>query len=335
MDYKGHVCPVCNKAFESGDDVVVCPECGTPHHRECYDSLGQCINQNRHRENYNYNREREVNADAEADIMCPFCKVQNPYDSKFCKSCGRPLTFSSYSDNKTNETDDSENHNQEAAPFGTPFVFDPLGGVSPDEEFDCSVKASEASKLVKTSTPHYIPQFRQYHKIGRTRFSFVGFIFGGGWVLYRKMYKLGTLLTVLMGLLALGDMYIRVCFSTDVTVISQQYSEIMNNMSEKYAYNFYTAFSDFFSSLNQQQVIICIITLAITFLTLLIRVLCGVFGNRWYYKHTIKTVSSIKAQSKDNKEADEALKSRGGVNVPLALSLIASYYIITYLPMFF
>ena len=29
-------CPVCNNTFKEDDDIAVCPECGTPHHRECY-----------------------------------------------------------------------------------------------------------------------------------------------------------------------------------------------------------------------------------------------------------------------------------------------------------
>lgn len=36
------LCPVCRKRFSDADDVVVCPECGTPHHRMCYKELGCC-----------------------------------------------------------------------------------------------------------------------------------------------------------------------------------------------------------------------------------------------------------------------------------------------------
>ena len=43
MEFTQYNCPVCEKKFENGDDIVVCPECGTPHHRECYDSLGRCF----------------------------------------------------------------------------------------------------------------------------------------------------------------------------------------------------------------------------------------------------------------------------------------------------
>lgn len=37
MEFTEYKCPVCDKQFKKGDDVVVCPECGAPHHRECYE----------------------------------------------------------------------------------------------------------------------------------------------------------------------------------------------------------------------------------------------------------------------------------------------------------
>ena len=30
MDFLGKKCPVCSKNFHEDDDIVVCPECGTP-----------------------------------------------------------------------------------------------------------------------------------------------------------------------------------------------------------------------------------------------------------------------------------------------------------------
>lgn len=36
------LCPVCRIPFKDDDDVVVCPECGTPHHRDCYKQIGRC-----------------------------------------------------------------------------------------------------------------------------------------------------------------------------------------------------------------------------------------------------------------------------------------------------
>ena len=48
MDFTKFHCPVCNSNFTENDDVVVCPDCGTPHHRECYKKIGKCFNENMH-----------------------------------------------------------------------------------------------------------------------------------------------------------------------------------------------------------------------------------------------------------------------------------------------
>lgn len=40
--FDNKLCPVCRKPLTDKSDIVVCPECGTPHHRSCYLALGHC-----------------------------------------------------------------------------------------------------------------------------------------------------------------------------------------------------------------------------------------------------------------------------------------------------
>lgn len=40
--FDNKLCPICRKPLTDKSDVVVCPECGTPHHRACYLALGHC-----------------------------------------------------------------------------------------------------------------------------------------------------------------------------------------------------------------------------------------------------------------------------------------------------
>ena len=40
MNYMGKPCPVCSRTFREEDDIVVCPKCGAPYHRECYEEKG-------------------------------------------------------------------------------------------------------------------------------------------------------------------------------------------------------------------------------------------------------------------------------------------------------
>ena len=153
-------------------------------------------------------------------------------------------------------------------------------------------------------------------------------------MLYRKMYKLGALFTAFLAILTLADLYIRIFHSGAVAAVNELYNDMLTNMAANYGFNVYGALGGFFASLNTEQLIICIASTAISLFMILIRVICGVCGNRWYYKHTIKSVSNIKFTSASQQEADTKISTKGGVNVPLALSLMASYYILCYLPIF-
>lgn len=46
--FDGKLCPVCLKRFQENDDIIVCPECGTPHHRECYFEKSRCALEDLH-----------------------------------------------------------------------------------------------------------------------------------------------------------------------------------------------------------------------------------------------------------------------------------------------
>ena len=48
MGFIGEKCVSCGEVFTQDDDIVVCPECGSPHHRSCYKALGRCANAEHH-----------------------------------------------------------------------------------------------------------------------------------------------------------------------------------------------------------------------------------------------------------------------------------------------
>ena len=41
-------CVLCHAYLFDEDDVVYCPVCGAPHHRECYNSIGHCALESTH-----------------------------------------------------------------------------------------------------------------------------------------------------------------------------------------------------------------------------------------------------------------------------------------------
>ena len=144
-NYIGTKCISCDRVFKEGDDVVVCPECGTPYHRACYEKEGKCINTELHENGGtwqpHYDSDTEsVNTD-NTPIRCPRCGETNPPDGLFCKRCGLPLTVNTDEERPFNTPPNynSQNYSQQgagdynnggffqgASPFGAggQFTFD-------------------------------------------------------------------------------------------------------------------------------------------------------------------------------------------------------------------
>ena len=96
MKYTGIPCAACNKPFEDGDDIVVCPECGAPYHRACYQEKGACIFDDLHKEGKEWKPPAPPQApDPRAEIKdqeCPVCGTLNGHSALFCNRCGASLT---------------------------------------------------------------------------------------------------------------------------------------------------------------------------------------------------------------------------------------------------
>ena len=47
-EFKNEKCAACGMKFFDDENIVVCPECGTPYHRECWERIGSCIHSAEH-----------------------------------------------------------------------------------------------------------------------------------------------------------------------------------------------------------------------------------------------------------------------------------------------
>ena len=84
--YTGCQCIICQKVFENDDDIVVCPDCGTPYHRSCYQSAGHCINQPLHAVGGSWQSIQDEHRRKLGGIECPHCGYVNLPDAvNFCK----------------------------------------------------------------------------------------------------------------------------------------------------------------------------------------------------------------------------------------------------------
>ena len=171
-------CVLCHAHLFEEDDVVYCPVCGAPHHRECYNSIGHCALEEAH-------------------------GTENQYDKLLEKN------------NQTNQNNTSQAHINEAqgdtyTPGDEIFQnlppVDFLGGVPADYIIEDGVTAKEARNFVVSNTQRYIPKFKQLSKKNKSSWNFMAFFFPCEWLLSRKMYKKGIivgLFTVIATLVSL------------------------------------------------------------------------------------------------------------------------------------
>lgn len=161
LNKQGCSCARCKAYLFSEDDVVYCPVCGAPHHRECYNAIGHCALEDFHGTSEEYSNKTEEHENSEKSE-----KTKN--------------TNSNYS---------SQNFS---------FGFDFFGGVPNDYKLDENVTADDAKKFVIANTHRYIPKFAILNKKNKVSWNWAAFLFPCGWTLSRKMYKNGIISGLLL-----------------------------------------------------------------------------------------------------------------------------------------
>ena len=292
----GQTCPVCRAYLFEEDDVVYCPVCGAPHHRECYKTAGHCGLEHLHGSEQQYDRQKYAPAPepdkskGEQRPVCVFCKHDLEEDVKVCPYCGRPR-FS-----------------------GAFFQIDLLGGVPSDTDLCDGVTAAEARNFVSVNSQRYIPKFAHMKQGGRVSWNWMAFLFPEGWYFSRKMYKLGALMLTLV-------------VSAEICTIPLL--KVMNNIvATDYAdyVNYITANID---KIGFAPILLTIIAGVVS---LAVKIFSGLFADRFYRDYTIDRLKNKKISEID---ADAYNRKYGGVNVFLfTLGIMAAMYLPNIFAMF-
>lgn len=310
-DYNGIICPVCKKAFCQDDDVVVCPVCGTPHHRECYKNIGHCANLSWHSQNKSFDeeyadtqKENEAQNDEKRVIICPRCQEENSNGEIFCKKCGLPISL--------NDRVHSANMNG----AGGPTFMQGMGGfvkINPDEKLD-GVEVWKLSAVVKQNQLRFIPTFKLFsQKKTKINFNFCAFFFSMFYLLYRRVYSWGIWALIAQLILAIP-------------------SAILNFTNESLTAMF-GAEVDFGLMLNDEQtrllMILAYIAMALSFV---VELLIGLFANYLYYKKCLRLSENIDSETDGSREAflQTAFK-KGGVNNFVVIIIGAAYMLVSYI----
>ena len=150
LEYEGQPCMICGRVFGENDDIVTCPECGTPYHRACYKEAGACINTALHESGGSWavQRRREIAAEHRAERLA---EEAEQAEERERGEAPKMLNGSLYDGVRLNP-------------------YDPCVGLDPEETLD-GATIREIAEFVGTNRFYYLPLFRLMKKTGR-KFSF-------------------------------------------------------------------------------------------------------------------------------------------------------------------
>lgn len=306
--HENEKCPVCDKIFTSEDDIVFCPVCGTPHHRECYNSLGKCVNEDKHESGFEYKFEekKQSNAATAAQKLNPNNIYYVPKDEKevnygeknenvqndnndydgvgktVCSKCGNEIDkdtpFCPYCGSK------QENPQYKPAnPFNMGLGAESQVYKNSKDTID-GKKISDVASVVKVNTAKFIPKFIKNKKVS---WNWGAFFFGPYYLLFRKMYKEGVIALVLRTAVSL---FVQGIFAAQVSDLYSYFNQTMQSMRDP---NYVPQQQSFVESFNEifQKAPQFLITAFVC--TLVINVIIALISNMLYRKKVISVLNKM------------------------------------------
>lgn len=190
MNYENQICTGCGQPMHEGEDIVVCPECATPQHRECYNKLHSCVNGYLHASGYVWQPENaaepepvsapEAENTAGQGWICPICGQPNESGTMQCSRCSNPKP------------------NTAQPPFGAFPPFAPPFTAAYNEEQKALIggeMTGDVALFVRRRIHKFMPKFRSFSQDESKKFSWnwAAFFLTPYYFFYRRMAKVGFL----------------------------------------------------------------------------------------------------------------------------------------------
>lgn len=303
--YIGQPCTSCKDVFKPDDDVVVCPECGSPYHRECYLKEGRCINTALHELGKEWeptSLSSGIHETAAHEKVCGNCGCKNDGKSFYCTNCGSPLS-GEYPEKRTQI---NENGGFQGGPFGSdagrmsygvpPFIN--ISAISADAEVDENT-VGEYSDYVGMKSYYYIPKFMRFAKSGsKLSINFAALFFPHLWLAYRKMPVYGALVWLISMLTSLPAYLLNMShMGFEIAAVGKSW--FMPLLALCYVLNY------------------------------VVNIICAVFGNLIYYRKAKADIAKIKSEKTSSDEAKPEIKMRGGVSLAYVFILIGLTFVVS------
>ncbi len=297
LTVEGEKCPVCHGYMFDDEDIVFCPVCGQPHHRECYNALGECASARYHGTDMQYRKPERPQTQEQTEQPQPqvdFDEQEEVENNRFGGFEGNGATFI------TN--------------------IDPYGGVSPNKvDTQTNITAKEYKKCVVFNTARYIPKFFGIQKGSRSSWNWASAIFPHAWYFYRKCYGQGVLAFVLrlvgVALSSFGSIQLFKHLGIDYAAAAG-YAQIMANSTQITN----AIMTDTASLIN------FLIAAAGMVIVLATHIISGIFGDAIYKKECVRKIDSLK-QIEDDAEREAKTRRAYGINIYYGLAALMLFQI--------
>ncbi len=214
--YNGVKCVHCHKEFANDDRVVVCPTCGAPHHRECYDEIGHCGEEHLHGSEGAYfvkeeERRKRINQQR-TGAACEGCGAAMYVEDTQCSQCGKEVI------RDKQVPVGSVFASQSTSP---PLTGDPVDGVT----------EKELATYIGFSSKYFILRFRAMANNQRVpQVNLAAFLLGFIYFFYRKMYKVAIGLFVVFFICSIPSMLIANELAKDLVIETVTSGEMMGGV---------------------------------------------------------------------------------------------------------
>lgn len=292
LNYENYKCPVCQKQFKKDDDIVTCPECGTPHHRECYKLAGHCVNEGLHETGYSFlDDEKKKEPKQEVNIN----KASQEYTGDYYYTPDENIIEQAKKEVKQENSYNEENDNTSAkgfSPFST-IQFD-TDQYKEKGEID-GIGINDIAATIRSNVPRFIGIFKkQSASKKRVGWNWSAFFFGSFYLLFRKMYKqgiafLGLVLATVIG----GEAMILKYAPNYISAMQDFVNQYSTKPTSVTADDFQKVMSA--SDFSNAQIIVYILLGII----LILRIIQAMFADS-YYKTTVFNIIKKVGEQLDN-----------------------------------
>lgn len=323
--YENISCPVCNKKFEENDDIVYCPECGTPHHRDCYKAIGHCVNKGLHKSGYNFyddykteNNPNEYKSEPKAEEGAFYTPPSNLSDFK------------------------NEENQNEYPPFSQLNQIPVVGSVyERDDEKISGESVADFAAAIRTNAARFINLFKEFeYKKRKISWNWGAFFFGSLYLLFRKMFKQGIVFLCAFIAVVFGSAFaiIRLAPKYVAAVENLENLYIQGKMQTSDIQTLYST-SDYMNAMRIIYIMLGVL--------LVLRIVQALFADRFYKSTVTSIIKSVSEQLNEgaafmqtsifpnqNEELSQSqmkkiyLAKRGGVSFFIPFAAAAAVYIL-------